>query len=468
MAAKRDMLSVLHLWWNEGVGAIYGNGHQVHTDSRHMFMAGENNESTGGNHQVIGGGHDNTVNDLCAAVLSGRNNQAESECSVIGGGESNFCQGDAAAILSGHSNLNICPANFSRGVICGGSGNKNRGANDSDRNGASCIGIVSGDGNLIEQTAQGKDSSKSFIGAGLSNTIRNALRSVLAGGASNLVGSTAGIQDAVCAGGNGNTVTASNAVVGGGVGNDATASLATIAGGQNGTASGICATVGGGNGNTASGTSSTVAGGEACQATGQVGSVGGGDGCIASGSYGATVAGGRANIASGRYSTVTGGALGLATREMQETFGGGWFSFPTAGQAQASRLMLVAVSTGGSVVELGSAENSDRMTLEERKAYDIQIRVIATRHAVNEAGTKRAKSLREVLAHRATGAAATILAGSGSAAFTTDPETTGWLLNVDATGSPERVRIRFDPNGDTAAIRVVCLVNFTEVGKADS
>ena len=140
---------------------------------------------------------------------------------------------------------------------------------------------------------------------------------VIAGGASNLCGSSASTNPsdttyAVVSGGTGNRAGAQYSVVGGGVANFALNTGSFIGGGNSNNSDGQYSVVSGGNGCTAGSDYTTVSGGSGNYATAVYAAVGGGVGNGAT-AQGATVGGGFQNSAGGSFSTAPGGQNCAAT-----------------------------------------------------------------------------------------------------------------------------------------------------------
>lgn len=155
---------------------------------------------------------------------------------------------------------------------------------------------------------------------GLASQVANGIWSVIAGGASNSIGT--GSSYGVISGGSSNTISNYSpiSVIGGGAGNIASCFYVTIGGGRNNCGNACYAVVGGGYTNTAS-CYGTVGGGYNNTASGYISTIGGGSRNSAICSH-STIGGGSFNSVSGNNSLVSGGCCNI-TNARHSTINGG-------------------------------------------------------------------------------------------------------------------------------------------------
>jgi hypothetical protein len=233
--------------------------------------------------------------------------------------------------------------------------------------------VASGQGSTISgglnNTASG---DASVIAGGSTNEASNSFSSV-GGGLSNVA------SDLYCTVGGGrlNVAAGEESVVAGGFQNTAGTGAndrAAVVGGDTNSATGQESFIGGGNANTATATQSAVVGGDGNDATGTESFIGGGGGNVASGTD-AAIAGGQDNVASANYSAVPGGLRASAGLYGQVAHASGQFA--TAGDAQASDLVMRNATTDATPTELYLDGSSTRCIVPTSKSWMFQIMLVA-------------------------------------------------------------------------------------------
>ena len=300
---------------------------------------------------------------------------------------------DAAVIPKGTGvTLNQTPDNTATG------GNK-RGSTavDFQRDRASAAQVASG--------------TRTFIGAGTSNTASG--------------------TNSVVVGGNTNAATATATTVGGGASNTASQSHATVSGGNSNTASGDSSAVGGGSSNSATGTSSFIPGGSGNAAGGDYSSAGG-SGATARSIYGAHA------IASG--------------------------NFAAQGDAQRRQFILRSDTTNATP-EAMTTNNSTASTTNQIILPNASMFAVRGQCSVRENATGDAKAIEfKGAIERGANAAATALQGSFSQADlgTPDAGASSWTFAFSADTTNGGLAITF--TGEAShTLRAVCNAETTEV-----
>lgn len=480
---------------NDFIGSGFGNQIQ----GEEIFLGGGSGNNDYGDYSFLGGGNGNLVhggvNSTYNVIVGGHQNRLSMADSGIlgpnqvfmGGGVMNSViqdySGDSTASVSiGGSGNSTYNADFS---FLGGGGDNVIGILDAGAGqipttgGQVLVGgtentavqaaavVVGGANNIAENafstvvggTLNAAWGAESFVGGGGSNwadsgynticggeqNLTNNLYSTVAGGWQN----TANGLYASALSGFDNTATGQAGHVSGGEGNQATAQDATVCGGNTNHASQQSSTIAGGTSNTASGVNSTISGGL---------------NNTASGTY-AVIPGGPDNTASGWGSTAQ-GYFANASLDCQAALACG--DINSSGDAQRSTMVLMGQTTGNSSVNLTTVQvDNQGLNFKPDHIMRVRIDVVATRTKVVEASTLSASSERIVLARMDTGGTMHVLSGSGTAAFTEDPSSTGWELTVSGNNGVG-LSITFVPNGDTHTIYAVADVSWAEVGKTDS
>lgn len=201
--------------------------------------------------------------------------------------------------------------------------------------------------------------------------------------------------------------------IGGGGGSliAATAQYSYIGGGSGHNTDSLFSTIGGGSGNSATGQSSTVAGGATNDVSQQGGVIAGGEvntisgagkrwGAIAGGrensvsAEGAVISGGRGNTASADFGQAS-GRDAVSEKAGQEAFANQ--SFSTPGDAQTSRVIMKATTTGTTPANTVDLNGSSGLPSKVNTAIGYRIRVVAHR---TDAQGDNAVIILEGLAHR--------------------------------------------------------------------
>lgn len=332
-----------------------------------------------GNYATIGGGYDNTNNQLAGTIAGGAHHtlDAAGDHGTIGGGSYNAITGGAYATISGGT----------------------------------------------QNTASG---TNAVIGGGYSH-IASGPNSTIAGGNNH----SATGDGSTVAGGANNDATALGAAIGGGTNNDATGQYATVAGGTaNLAGTGTGAAVGGGGSNTASGAYAVVPGGNACTASGNY-ALAAGLTSVASGVVAAAI--GRDITNSGDYSFVIGrdgsnSLPGAFVHSMQK--------FSTAGDAQILRIPLKVQTTSAAQTTMGMTGGSTSIAIPTDTTYGFVVRIAARRtDADNES------AFYEVMGCIDNNAGTTALVGAVTKT-TISEDTAAWDVDVVANDSLDILQVK--------------------------
>jgi hypothetical protein len=447
---------------------------------------------------IIGAGHDNYVGDQNTGILAGRFNFVTTEECFIGSGSHNNIYGDESFLGGGRDNNSLGPINGALNVIVGGLQNSIYGTTDGGAffngtdaglllpfgiNGPQYCFIGGGEGNAILNDA-GVDGEGGVIVGGEFNTLNNSRRGFIGGGSGNAIVGPSNLEaiDGVVCGGNSNTLTGGGAVggfIGGGQGNAvSTSSYSAIVGGFNNANSGAQSFIGGGNGNTITAASefSAIPGGTSNTVSGQV-SLAFGDTCNVQGNHSVNLgyhltsncescqAWGVNGTAVGEAGVVW-GIDGLQSRVSQQVNAGGEFS--TLGDAQWTASQVQGGTfDGGSANVLRTLAGADGLFTALDHVYRIEARIVATRTGVPQASNVSASSLVTVLVSRDSGGTVHVLSGSGSHAFTEDPQSSGWQTVVGSLSSGE-ITFAINPGSDTTQLRAVMNLSYVEVGDTNT
>lgn len=224
---------------------------------------------------------------LGAVITGGQNNTASANFSVVAGGDTNTASGINSVVSGGRNNRAL--SNQS-GVLSGYNNEVTSGTYSLIAGGQSNQ-ILSSANNSSVGGGQSNTTSSTFttISGGQNNSINTGCTlSTISGGGTNVISANA--YRSTIAGGYNNTANGQAATVGGGGGNQSNGNYTTVAGGTGNTAGSTNAVVSGGSNNTASASNSVVCGGSSNTASASR----------------AIVIGGFANTASGNYSIAAG------------------------------------------------------------------------------------------------------------------------------------------------------------------
>jgi hypothetical protein len=307
-----------------------------------VLAGGENNKIDGfSEHDFLGGGLGNQIlqsSDGDSAAFSvltgGQGNTVFDRWTFVGGGQSNTAHEEHSLVVGGYLNT----ANAARSAIVGGSQNHIVAGSYGEVDGQESFIGAGLFNTIVDGTRTGKNvGAQSFIGAGKNNTI-NASTAAIVSGSLNLIAQSA--DGSVIGAGNGNrifplsgTTYAQNSFIGSGVSNTIRTSDAAIGGGNLNSIDSVAeySFIGAGLGNTILGIKAVIGGGES--------------NLIDTLAQYSVVSGGRANYIQGPFSGIASGDSnriqndsadhnfiggGLANIEANPSFGvigGGWKNF---------------------------------------------------------------------------------------------------------------------------------------------